>query len=181
MKLYGPKNWGSFEVEPFEEYYGRIGNLFPNIPRCVFENWIHRHWRNFEEDWLDLDPQSFQFQSAVIKKHEVMIINHVSDWMRTLDNWGDALFENEERRETWLAKYVLEYGTWPAPIILLENQNTYLHKRLGKLAIPIQLIEGHMRLAYIRGLIRHKSHSVSDSHKVWYVKFPYLAHAADSK
>ena len=181
MKLSGPKNWGSFEVEPFKEYYERVGKSFSNIPICVFENWIHRHWRNFEDDWLDLDPKSFLFQSADIDNYELVAISHVSDWMRTLNGWGDDLFKNKERRETRLAKYVIANGTWPVPIILLKNQNGYNHKRLGNLAKPIQLIEGHMRLAYIRGLIRHKQANVLQSHKVWYVKFPNLDHAADSK
>jgi hypothetical protein len=181
LKLDGPKNWGSFEVEPFEEYYGRVGKLFPNIPKCVFENWIHRHWRNFEGDWLDLDPKTFSFHSGVLTNHEVMIISHVSDWMRTIDNRGDDLIKNSQRRETWLAKYVLKYGTWPAPIIILKKENTYSHKRLGKLAVPIQLIEGHTRLSYIRGLIRHRSNKVLESHRVWYAEFPNLALAADCK
>lgn len=168
------KGYGGFDVEQFDEYYARWPKELDNFPRCVVENWVYRHWSDFENLWLERDIERFEFIRVELTNAEVLEILHVGDWLETLDYWGDELFRNKVRRETWLAKYMLEHGTWPAPIIVATNVMGLEHPR-GLPMHPNQLIEGHMRLAYLRGMIRHDHPSLRLSHSVWHVSLPISA------
>jgi hypothetical protein len=171
MNLSAVKGYGDFEVESFDDYYARWPNELSNFPRCVAENWVYRHWSDFEHLWLDRKIELFEFVQVALTNTEIMAIGHVGDWLETLDYWGDELFRNKMRQETWLAKYMLEHGTSPAPIIVAPDAVGLEHPR-GLPMHPNQLIEGHMRLAYLRGMIRHHHPALKPSHLVWHVSLP---------
>ena len=50
-----PRDWGTFDVEPFDQYRVRWPKKYNNVPDVVIETWIHRHWREFQA-WLPLRP-----------------------------------------------------------------------------------------------------------------------------
>ena len=66
-------------------------------------------------------------------------------------------FQNVEQRAEdrydWLAKYMLEAGTWNTPIVLFENPGTAFPSD-ENLNSPYHLLEGHRRLAFLNGLKR---------------------------
>jgi hypothetical protein len=163
--------YGSFDIEPFEAYYARWPKSLANFPSCVVENWVYRHWQDFEHLWANRAIEQFSFTRTNLTNAEIMSIGHIDDWLKTLDYWGDELFRNDMRRGTWLAQYMLDQGSAPAPIIVCPDSAGLEHPR-GALMNPNQLIEGHMRLAYLRGMIRHDHPSLRSEHAVWHVSLP---------
>jgi len=165
------KESGSSGTEAFEEYFARWPRELGNFPRDVVENWVYRHWRDFRRHWIDRDLMRFAFRLVELPNSKVMEIGHIKDWMQTLDYWGDELFRDESRKATWLAKSMLDCGTPPAPIIVATQASGMYHP-MGAPMHGTQLIEGHLRLAYLRGMIRHNHSSLRDRHEVWALCLP---------
>jgi len=168
-----PRNYGSFDVEPFEDYLARLPAEFDAIPDLVIETWIYRHWREFQE-WLPLRPLEWEYTLTSMPSAEVLRISHVSDWPKTLRYWGDDLLDGTFRKDTWLGRYMLEHGTAPTPLIVALNAGRWGHPREGGHAMqePYQIIEGHMRLAYLQALIRRNYTTVLPNHQVFLAELP---------
>lgn len=65
---------------------------------------------------------------------------------------------------------MLTNGTSPAPILVFENGGHIKHPRGiqgEKMVEPLQLIEGHMRTAYLRGMIHFDYDKLTSHHDVW--------------
>lgn len=165
------ENYGDSDVESFGDYYSRWPAHLSNFPSCVVENWVHRHWDDFEYYWLGRNIEQFRFELGGYTNPAIMEIGHVGDWLETMDYWGDELFRDDLRRDTWLAKFMLEHGSTPSPIIVATNVAGFEHPSSGRMQ-PLQLIEGHMRLAYLRGMIRHQHPALQPLHQVWNVTLP---------
>jgi hypothetical protein len=171
MQIPAVQGDGSPDRESFEDYYARWPAEFSNFPKCVVENWVYRHWSQFRNNWLERSVKDFVFTSASYGNSHIMQIGHISDWLDTLDYWGDELFQSKQRQDTWLAKYMLANGTSPAPIIVATEASGLEHPSRFPMK-QLQLIEGHMRLAYLRAMIRHHHPSLKASHLVWQVSLP---------
>jgi len=166
------RGYGNVAPESFDEYYRRWPKRLRNFPRCVVEHWVYRHWPDFRDDWSNFDLEQFNFEPTTFSNDQVMAIGHFEDWFATLDYWGDELFTNKRRRSTWLATFMLENGTVPTPIIVAVDAAGIAHPKGGEMKSPTHLVEGHMRLAYLRGMIRHKYKKLRDSHAVWLLRMP---------
>ncbi len=161
-----PYRHGTTEQEAFADYIRRWPAQYAKIPETVIETWIYRHWINFQA-WLPLQPLSWAYAVASMSNEEVLRISHVNDWPKILDYWGDDLFDGTSRRKTWLGGHMLESGTTPAPIIVALDAGSYVHPREQKnMCTPYQLIEGHMRLAYLQAMIRREHRNLQLSHTV---------------
>ncbi len=168
-----PRDWGTFTVESFAEYRARWPKKYSNVPDEVIETWIYRHWREFQI-WLPLRPLDWKYEFKELSSLEVMTIGHVGDWMETLQYWGDDLFDGTQRKKTWLGKFMLENGTTPSPIIVATDAGGWIHprERARKMNEPLQLIEGHMRLAYLQALIRRSHPTTKSVHRVALATLP---------
>lgn len=70
---------------------------------------------------------------------------------------------NEREDKSWLQKYMLNHPTWPAPIIVFQNDQCY---NLGK---PYHIMEGHLRLSYFREIYREEKDKLLEVHEIWLV------------
>ena len=175
MKPPPVRDYDSFEREPISEYLRRWPGELRNFPECVIENWVHRHWNDFEQFWVPLDLEAWTFSQRSLNNDEIMKLGHFDDWFETLDHWGDELFTNKIRQSTWLGRYMLTNGAIPAPLIVAVNAVGVLHPRGRKgetMKLPTHLLEGHMRLAYLRGLIRHGHPALQEKHSIWELRMP---------
>lgn len=172
-RIPAPRNWGTFDVEPFSEYRTRWPKRYKNVPDEVVETWIYRHWREFQA-WLPLRPLEWKYEFKDLTSAEVLTIGHVGDWMKTLRYWGDDLIDGSNRKKTWLGRFMIENGTTPSPLIVAENAGSWLHPRehACRMYEPLQLIEGHMRLAYLRALIQRTHSAVQPVHRVVLARLP---------
>lgn len=168
------RGYGELNKESFESYYARWPAEFSSVPKCVVENWIYRHWANFQA-WLPLRPLEWKYELTEYSNEQIMTIDHFGDWLDTLDYWGSELFRDKMRRDTWLAQYMLRGGTTPVPIMVAVNAGQVCHPRgceTDLMKEPYQLIEGHMRLAYLRGMIRRGYGALKPTHSVWAITIP---------
>ncbi len=168
-----PINWGNFDVEPFESYLLRWPNEYRHVHRVIIETWVYRHWSDFQA-WLPLHPMSWHYDTASMSNDEILTISHIGDWPQILQYWGDDLLNGTLRRKTWLGCYMLENGTAPAPIIVAKQAGQFFHprERGERMVEPYQIIEGHMRLAYLQAMIRKSYSTLSARHSVIVATIP---------
>ena len=169
-----PKNWGSFEVEPFESYLHRLPDQYRYIHQAVIKDWVYRHWREFQQ-WLPLHPLSWHYEIVEMTNDEVMMISHTDDWPQRLRYWGDDLLDGSQRCETWLGRHMLEKGTTSVPMIVLKSAGIWIHPRSHNkhyMVEPYQIVEGHMRLAYLQSMIRRSHPTLSCKHEVLVCSIP---------
>lgn len=158
----------TLELEPFSEVMPRLKLALPNFPLCVLEQWTYRHFIDFCYKYWWLNYDELYFEKVMFDTNKIMEIK--TDFLGTQDYWGDDFINNPGFRaeKTWLGAYMNKEKTWPKPIIVFDTQaNKYPLEE--ELFMPYHLLEGHMRLAYMRALIRHKIEGVSEFHEVWLV------------
>ena len=112
------RGYGDFNVEPFQEYIERWPPELASFPRDLIETWVHRHWREFSNYWEVNGALKWNYELRTFSNNDVLRIRTFDDMLETMDYWGDELFRNRLRRETWLAKFMLEHGTTPSPILI---------------------------------------------------------------
>ena len=174
-KLPEPKNWGDWSVEPFSEYRLRWPAQYDHIPNQVIETWIYRHWREFQA-WLPLKPLEWDYHRTELENDEILLIGHVGDWGKTLEYWGNDLLDGAFRKDTWLGANMLQHGTTPVPMIIAKNASYWGHPREAgspRMCAPFQIVEGHMRLAYLQAMIRRNHHAVKLKHEVFVATLPH--------
>lgn len=156
-----PRGNGTFEKEPFEIYYQRVGHYLPNVPECPFEQWIYKQYSDID-DYAFLDFRKMKFEKEIWSKDKIFNeINSYGDNHR-IDSHGFQIYNNRFNG-VWLKKYMIENLTWPVPIIAFENHS---HEKMGK---PFHLLEGHTRLNYFRAIYRKEKEKLLDNHFVWKV------------
>lgn len=167
-----PYRHGTIQQEAFADYIRRWPAQYARIPEAVIETWIYRHWNDFQ-DWLPLRPLSWGYVAVSMSNEEILQIGHVNGWPKTLEYWGNDLFDGKIRKSTWLGRRMLDSGTTPAPMILALDAESHIHPREHEnMCAPYQLIEGHMRLAYLQAMIRRKHENLQPAHTVVVATLP---------
>lgn len=173
--MYPPvKGYGDFEVEPFESYSARWPVALSGIPRAIVEDWIYRHWHDFRNHWMQMQPHRWEFARASFSSFEILSIGHIGTWIPELDAEGVEYVTGAPRSRTRLAQFMLANGTFPVPIIVARDAGRIIHPRSGgeSMKEPYQLIEGHCRLACLRGMINSRHPNLSARHEVWVATIP---------
>ena len=168
------KRYGNIDAESFEEYYARWPQKLSNIPRAVVQDWIYRHWADFRRDWIAMRPQEWTYALTRFATEQILTIDHIGAWIPELDAEGLEFAGTAPRSRTRLAQYMRANGTFPVPIIVAANAGHMVHPRSGgeQMKAPYQLIEGHSRLACIRGMIHASWPTLASSHELWVVTIP---------
>jgi hypothetical protein len=168
------KAWGDPEKESFESYYARWPPGLQSIPELVVKDWIYRHWRDFSRYWVPLQPHMWSFTLTAFSNDEIMAIDHVANWIPELDLEGEEYVSGAPRSQARFARYMLSNGTFPLPPIVAKDAGHVVHPRGHgeRMKVPLQLIEGHCRLACIRGMIHSNHPQLAKKHDVWLVSIP---------
>jgi hypothetical protein len=175
MTIYPPViDYGEDEMETFDYYFARWPKSLSSIPKEVIQDWIYRHWPQFNEYWSALRPHTWSYKRVQFSADELLTIENVSPLMLELDAESLEYEQGGVRSETPLADYMFANGTFPMPIIVAENAGHVVHPRGDgeQMKVPFQLIEGHSRLACIRSMIRSGYPTLQPQHDVWVVTIP---------
>lgn len=153
--------------ESFESYKRRVCSVVSNIPDCVLENWIYRHFSCVVSGYSFLNFNEMRFTKEEWSKDDIFtLIKSYDDGM--INNLGYQLYKCENK--SWLQDYMLKHMTWPVPIIVFENkESSYLNDRRMKMGVPFHLLEGHLRLNYFREIYRTEKETLKDIHFIWKV------------
>ena len=160
-----------YETEPFDDYQKRVAHLLSNWPECPMREWLHRHHQRavYDYGWLHFDTMTYDRVTWDKDK----IYNEVQTRkMETLEGWGVQILNTPESMRTPLQRLFLASGTWPAPIIVLDNPTALVAPYGMPLGQPYHLLEGHLRLGYFRNLYREKPDAILNAHEVWLARVP---------
>ena len=174
VKYPAVRKYGDIDSEDFEAYYARWPRELGAIPEAIVKDWIYRHWSDFREHWIRLAPHTWHYESVTIPSSEILAIDHIGTWIPELDAEGVEYVSDAPRSRTRMAQYMLKNGTFPVPILVARNAGHVVHPRSAKelMKEPLQLIEGHCRLACIRGMINAKHPQLAAEHSVWIATIP---------
>jgi hypothetical protein len=177
VKYPAVRNYGDSDFESFESYYARWPQELSAIPELVIKDWIYRHWRDFSSHWISLEPHRWSYESQLFSTAQILQIDHISTWIKELNAEGVEYVSDAPRSRTRMAKYMLANGTFPMPILVAKNAGHAVHPRSANEAMkePLQLIEGHCRLACLRGMIISNHPNLAAEHRVWVAKIPLPA------
>lgn len=87
-----------------------------------------------------------------------------------VSSWGEAIRTEVEFQESELGSYMLTNDTWPVPPLVLDNSCGLVHP-CGEPLGRHHLLEGHHRLAYLRGLAEPPGLLKQELHSVWWVTY----------
>lgn len=144
--------------EQFAEWWPRVRHRITNVPENVAEHWVHRHYGGSPYAFLPLDRLRFERQSWSLAQLDAVTFGSCWSW-----NPRD-LARLDREQGTPLAAMMIEAGTWPEPIVILDNPGGLAEPggpRMGRW----HLIEGHKRLTYLRCLAAKGS--AHPQHDVW--------------
>lgn len=160
-----PELYSATQLEPFSKFYDRLKKELPNFPKDILEQWVYRHFSQFCNDYWWLEFDKFQFRKVEFENDKIMKIG--SNIMEDLNYWGDDFInESNFRRDTWLGNYMIKNRTWPKPIIVFYSEESNL-KIKKALCSPYHLLEGHLRLSYMRAFIKYEEDKIPNKHSVW--------------
>jgi hypothetical protein len=157
------------EEEADDEYQRRLEELLPNFPAQVIKDWIVRHGRSAfrEHGWLDY--RRFRFEQAqrpvIFFRNAVLTSNEPA-----VASWALAIRVNKGFQESDLGSYMLENGTWPVPPVILANSSGLKHPQ-GEGLGRHHLLEGHHRLAYLKGFATPPPIPTQERHSLWRVTY----------
>ena len=165
FKKLKPKEIDSCNKESFESFLKCIEPVLPNFPENILQHWVYRHFDFFCSDfwWLGYDKLSFRKE----KFNKEQILSIQSKKMEMINAFSAGFLSPDSgQRKSYLGQYMWEKKLWPEPIIVLDviNSNLINSKKVCK---PFHLLEGHMRLSYMRALIQESFQDVPDEHEVW--------------
>jgi len=154
--------------ELFAEWYPRVKEQLANVPADVAEHWLHRHWGHSPFYFLPLE--TMRFSQVQWSRRELDEVRFTERWGNT-PNWHDALVAAPEKHGgNWLFRHMASAGTWPAPIIVLDNAWGLVDPMFASPLPRLVLVEGHRRLEYIRAFFTMGK--AMPQHSVWLAQVP---------
>ena len=153
--------------ESEQDYVKRVrATVLPNFPPTVLSQWLYRHKEHALYNVLDYDTLVFEDEPQTWATDDIPqencgayeAIQGYAEWYdANVDRWGCD----------WLCKYMGQHGTWPEPIIFIDNRNGVVKEPEAgtRAGMPFHLLEGHRRLGFFMALKRRNA--LVPTHKVW--------------
>ncbi|MEM1389999.1 MAG: hypothetical protein AAGG45_02880 [Pseudomonadota bacterium] len=145
-------------LTPFDEWWHKTKEHFPNVPEIIAEDWLHRHWGQSPHSWLQSRNYDFLLED-LHRDHLPLILSGTSEFepggQKAMQHGMYLCGEHPEHQfpsePLWLVRYMLKSQTFPTPITVLDNRDGHIgyseYPLWVKNRIPtgLILIEGHKR------------------------------------
>lgn len=158
--------------ETFESYLNKWPKVLSNIPVSIIEQWCYRHNEEFIKSWLSYNPEKWSFKLETFSKEDILKIDHLDGELKKWEDIGNRLIKQSNTR-LFLTNYMLNYGTFPEPIIVATDGGMLTHPKSlpgETMKEPYQLIEGHRRLGILRAMYSNEI-KMQEFHQVWLLMF----------
>jgi hypothetical protein len=142
---------GGAVEEPFEEWWPKVREHFPNVPEDAARYWLHEHWNR--SPYRYLISKAYEFTRAEWPAERLFEVR--STWDDYSEGSAGCVAKGKElcTQKTFgyiyeTAAFVLEHGRVPAPIIVLDNRDGHHaadYPNEWPLPLTYVLIEGHSR------------------------------------
>ena len=155
LKQFDPMRDNTDQIyENADSYAARMqAGPLPHWPKELLVEWLYRHERYpFRYAFLGFENLSF--------RSEVWPLASIPGREAFFHPGGFCKFNGVmeyAKQGNWIAKYMLEHGTWNTPVVLLENSDASIQFPSiqflnGSMKSPFHLLEGHRRLSFLNGL-----------------------------
>ncbi len=160
------------EDPPFEKderYRRRLGELLPEFPAQVVAAWFVRHGPSAfsEHGWLDYRRFRFHLDELPtdVLTREAMTSNEPA-----IESWATMIWTRKGFQQSLLGSFMFDNGTWPVPPVVLNNAGGLVTPK-GEQLGALHLLEGHHRLAFLKGLSSSPALATRRCHEVWKVLY----------
>src|SRR5262245_12542937 len=106
--------------EPFPAWHARVGHRIPHVPVNVAEHWIHRHWGHSPYEFLPLGRLRFEAQTWSLGQLRAVGFGG-RGWSGAWSEIDLTRLDQPMVKGTPLARMMMTVGTWPEPVIVLDN------------------------------------------------------------
>jgi len=146
------------------EYARRLRALLPDFPAQVLADWILNHGRNAfrEHGWLDYRQLRFALRDEPTAFFDTVATSNDS----AVGSWSHQFRTDPQFQQYDLGEFMAANGTWPVPPIVLDNTSGLTTPR-GEILGRHHLLEGHHRLAFLRGLQTPPALAIQPVHSLW--------------
>ena len=151
------------------EYHRRIENEF-TIPFEVVQQWLYPLYfdATFTNNYGWIDYSNVSFNLCSLPAGQLADVNVIAEFQNHVDNRSDAVAFSDftgQHRADWQNK-----RTWRTPPIVIDVNSLGETPEHAELHGPLQLVEGHTRLGYLRACIRCGVISNESSHTVFVLR-----------
>jgi hypothetical protein len=143
---YRPLNDQSFEKEPFQAWWQRVGHAFPTVPKNVARQWLWRHWDLSRWGWLPSSTATFTIQ--MLQPSDVKAVVAWRYPEAKMIEMGRHLLSQRFS----VASIMARRRRWPAPPILLSRTDPVPGEPWPDIPIGLNLVEGHRRMEMAKAL-----------------------------
>jgi hypothetical protein len=152
-KLDPPRDeWGAIDKSAFKSWWSNAAAAFPTVPENVAQYWLHEHWGR--SPYSKLKSRAYEFELVAWPCERIVEI--YSTWDDYDPTHAGCLIKGEELVTTLMlsremyptARYMLDHGNFPAPIIVLDNRDGHHNTEYPQhYTVPdgYVLMEGHAR------------------------------------
>jgi len=154
--------------ESEEDYYFRVKKYLINWPKELIIEWLYRHNQQIDE-WSDIIKNCKIIKEVSWSNYKIFTQIDVKDKLSIIDCPNTEILTNDTATKTYLSEFMLKNGTWPTPIIILENKPTLKNLINKDLGTPFHLVEGHSRLGYFRHIYKIFPEKLKLQHKVFII------------
>lgn len=158
--------------ESFSQFLAKFPSDL-SIPKDVLEEWIYRHNEDFKSTWEGYYPHTWLYDLKHFNNAQILSIGHAVSMDDLLDR-SENYYRNHKNVTDWAGRYILQYGTFPSPIIVAKNCGHIAYPYSGGKMMhePFQLIEGHRRLSCLISMIKSGNNITQKQHAVWVATIP---------
>lgn len=153
------------DTEPFDEWHARVAQAMPGIPRELAEHWLYDNWGALERNVDYLSLADITATRGTLPLAQALEITVQSDWGAIEP--GTEYLDGAVEAEVSLAVTMSQLGTWPVPIVVLDNDRGAAAPGRSEIG-RWHLLEGHTRLTLLHGLAA--AHRALPAHEVWLVR-----------
>ena len=162
-------NYEYLRPDPFSEslnaYIERVSRFLSNFPAQIISQWLYDHFDSVLQRFSWLDFSSLLFKIEPWNKDD--IIAKIKPWNEmAVESWTKLFISDLDFQMNPLCQYMKEKMTWPVPPIIFNNSQKITEPD-GSMIPAWQLVEGHHRFAYFRGLFISERLQMPQEHDLW--------------
>ncbi|MDB5380213.1 MAG: hypothetical protein JWR00_4659 [Rubritepida sp.] len=143
-----PIGEGTFDKEPFEEWWARNQSRLANLDQLVAEQWVYRHWRHSPFAHLPLERMTCREEEWITER----ILRDI-DW--GLPEWDDDPEFNHgvfHGKDSEPGRSMDATDTWNIPPVVLGAPGGLLTDTGERPERHYWLVEGRQRRRYLHAL-----------------------------
>lgn len=145
-----PHGDGTFEKEPFPEWWSRNQNELSHLPPEHCEQWIYRHWNHSAFAFLPLE--TLRWERRTCGGQELLNSIYRAFGGELHPQFDYETFQRRGGDDRHRTATALDNGTWDYPMLLLSTPNGIVDMEQEHRDVRLVIVEGHQRHRYLNAL-----------------------------